>query len=273
MSQQKLPRSKLANANRLLRATVFIPLALSLSLGACSSLRNETVDTTVTGAIDATALTGAELDAAAAYWGERYANDPDDAGIAVNYAAVLGRLGRHQQAVAVLQRATLNYPEDRTIMAAYGKALASVGSFNEALTIIRRAQRPDQPDWQLLSVEGTILDQLGQPNAARSLYQAAIDLAPQQAVPWSNLAMSHILTGQLTEAEEILRHAVTLPTADSRVWENLVLAIGLQGRFSEAEQIARRELPAAQAEASIAYVRSLIAGQDTWAQLAAGEGS
>lgn len=252
---------------RLRRATVLVPVLLALGLGGCAGQRAAT-DPIETGAISTTGMAESELDAAAAYWGERYAANPDDRTASLNYGTVLTRLQRVEQSVAVLQRAALNFPDDREVMAAYGKALASAGRFSEALTIIRRAQQPDQPDWRLLSAEAAILDQIGQHAQARTLYDQALGLAPDEASLWSNLGMSYALTGDLVTAEEKLRHAVALPGADSRVRQNLALVVGLQGRFDEAEQIARQELSPEQAEANVAFLREMLGSQDSWGALA-----
>lgn len=261
------------SARRHLHSTAFrapsvaiAPLLLALALAGCASNPRNAPDPTITGAI-AHPVSAADLVAAEAFWGERYAANQEDATTVLTYASILVRLDRVSQAIAVLQRGTINFPEDRAIMAAYGKALATAGAFSEALTIIRRAQTPDRPDWTLLAAEAAILDQTGDNGQARVLYQQAIDLAPGQASLWSNLGMSYVLTGELEIAEANLRRAVALPTADSRVRQNLALVLGLQGRFDEAEAIARQELTAAQAEANMAYLRAMLSSQDPWTQL------
>ncbi len=101
----------------------------------------------------------------------------------------------------------------------------------------------------------------------------AVELAPNEASLWSNLGMSYVLTGDLASAEQYLQHAVELPSADSRVRQNLALVLGLLGRFDEAEAIARRELSPAQADANMAYLRSMLGGQNPWEQLAATGGN
>ena len=58
-----------------------------------------------------------------------------------------------------------------------------------------------------------------------------------------------------------LRRAVSQSKASPKVRENLALVIGLQGRFDEAEQIARADLPPAEAEANVAYLRQMLAQQ------------
>lgn len=257
--------SKPTRKSRLLSTTLIVPVLLGLTLAGC--VARQSPDLMVTNAVP---LDGTDLDAANTYWGQRYQANGEDREAVLNYAAVLMRQQRVTQAVAVLEHGALTFPDDREVMAAYGKALATAGQFNEALNIIRRAQTPDHPDWRLLAAEAAILDQQGDNQTSRVLLAQAIELAPGEASLWSNLGMSYVLTGDLVSAEQYLSHAVELPTADSRVRQNLALVLGLMGRFDEAEAIARRELSPAQADANMAYLRSMLGGQNPWEQLAAG---
>ena len=153
------------------------------------------------------------------------------------------------------------------VLAAYGKALAANGQLDQALDIIRRAQTPDSPDWRLLSAEAAILDQQGKNDEARKLYVEAQTYAPDEPSILSNLGMSYLLTGNLAKAEDALRKAAALPGADSRVRQNLALAVGLQGRFEEAEKIATAELSPEQAAANVAYLKNMLAQQNSWSKL------
>src|SRR5947207_199385 len=152
-----------------------IPLALALGLSACANAKRATPE-----ARAAMPLTSGDYEKALAYWGPRYSADPRDKTTALNYAAALRRLDRVDQAVAVLQKATIFHPNDREVLAAYGKGLAAGGDYERALEIIQRAQTPDQPDWRLLSAEAAIRDQTGDHNEARRLYKQALALAPNE---------------------------------------------------------------------------------------------
>ena len=88
----------------------------------------------------------------------------------------------------------------------------------------------------------------------------------------SNLGMSYLLTRDLKTAETYLRSAINQPGADSRVRQNLSLVVGLQGRFQEAENIARQELTAEQAEANVAYLKAMLAQDNSWKKLASNDG-
>jgi Flp pilus assembly protein TadD len=170
-----------------------------------------------------------------------------------------------------MQQVAIANPTDRNVLAAYGKAQAAAGQLNEALATIDRAQLQDRPDWRLVSAEGAILDQLGRSTEARQKYHDALDLQPNEPSILSNLGMSYVLTNDLKTAETYMRSAAAQPAADSRVRQNLALVVGLQGRFPEAEQIARRELTQQQADANVAYLRSMLAQQGAWQKLAAGD--
>lgn len=246
------------------RATL-LPIAFAAALAGCGSKKAVT-DSTATGAIAAPVTTQDFRDAADA-WGARYSASPNDKATALGYAGALIRVGRTDQALAVLQKTAIRFPEDREVLAAYGKGLAAQGRLREALEIVRRAQTPEQPDWRLLSAEAAILDQLNQNGEARRLYAQAIDLAPSEPTLWSNLGMSYLLTNDLSAAEKALRKAVGMNGADSRVRQNLALVVGLQGRFDEAEEIARGELTPEEAEANIAYLKSMLAERNNWQDL------
>ena len=168
------------------------------------------------------------------------------------------------EAVAVLREAVLQNPDDRQYAAAYGKALAANGNFDQALNVIRRTQRPDRPDWKLYSAEGAILDQQGNPAEARAAYQKALQIAPGEASILNNLALSYLLAGDVANAEKTLRDAAARPGATSRIRQNLALVLGLQGKFKEADAIARQELDPAQAEANVAYLKSMLSQANTW---------
>lgn len=210
-----------------------------------------------------------ELDTSGAALGKRYVRDTRNKPVALRYADLLQRQGNTEQALAVMRKLAIDLPQDREVLAAYGKSLAGVGQLKPALDAVRRAQTPEYPDWKLYSAEGAILDQLGEKGEARNLYRKALDLKANEPSVLSNLGMSYVLDGDLKTAETYLRTASEQPGADSRVRQNLALVVGLEGRFQEAEQIASHELSPAQAQANVAYLRSMLAQQNAWSQLKA----
>ena len=244
---------------------------LALALASCSTTGKDKITTgsipTASKPMDT--MNSSDLAQTTLTLGKAYDANPKDRDAGVNYANALRMSGRNDQALAVMQQVAISNPNDRGVLAAYGKAQAAAGQLEEALATIDRAQTPDRPDWRLVSAEGAILDQLGRSVDARGKYRDALVLAPNEPTILSNLGMSYVLTGDLKNAETYLRSAVAQPSADSRVRQNLALVVGLQGRFAEAEQIARQELTPQQANANVAYLRSMLAQQNSWQKLAA----
>jgi len=249
------------------RGAVVLPLALAAALAGCANAKKPALDPAATSSLASQAAAPKDFDQAVKYWGDRYNADSKNKVAAVNYAAALGRVGRGDQAVAVMQKAVINFPDDRDVLAAYGKALAADGQLAQALDAVRRAELPDKPDWKLLSAEAAILDQMGQHGQARKLYDQALALAPDDPTVLSNYGMSYVLTGELPKAEKLLRKAMTEPDADSRVRQNLALVLGLEGRFAEAKKIASEDLSPQAAAANIAYLKQMLAAQNSWQQL------
>jgi Flp pilus assembly protein TadD len=262
----------MSTSNSIIRraARAAFAFAVSLTIAGCAS-HGQLTTGSIPSSAAASRMSAEELDALTSRVGSAYEKNRDDREVGMKYASLLRMTGRNDQALAVMQQVAIKHPDDRDVLGAYGKAQAAAGQLDQALDTVRRAQTPDRPDWKLISAEGAILDQLGRSNEARSLYRKALDVQPNEPSVLSNLGMSYVLTGDLRTAESYLRKAAAQPAADSRIRQNLALVVGLQGRFDEAERIARAELPAREAAANIAYLRQMLAQQDSWSKLAAAD--
>ena len=238
---------------------------LALATAGCLSRGPST-----TGSIDPQRLATAsetDLRGAAETLARQNAARPNDARVALAYAAVLRRLDQTPQAVAILQQAALHNPEHAELTGAYGRALADVGRLREAQEVLARAHSPSRPDWRILSAQGTVSDQLGDPQRAQQFYQAALAIAPGEPTILSNYGLSLALTRQLPEAEQKLRAAVAHPRADARMRQNLALVVGLQGRMDEAEEILARDMTPVEAERTLDTIRGMVAQPNTWERL------
>ena len=192
-------------------------------------------------------------------YGEKYRADPTKIDVALQYAQALRTTGQRAQAVAVLERASLENSHNKAVLGAYGRALAEAGNLDQALEVLQRAHSPDQPDWHILSAQGAVLDQLGRHVEAQHLYLTTLKMVPEEPSVLSNLGLSYALSKDLRNAEATLRRAATQRPVDSRVRQNLALVVGLQGRIKEAETLARAALPPEEAAANVAYLRQMLA--------------
>ena len=89
-------------------------------------------------------------------YGQQYRADPANVEKAMRYAQALRRAGQRAQAVAVLEKASIENPRNKAVFGAYGRALAEAGNYEQALEVLDRAHTPDQPDWHILSAQGAV---------------------------------------------------------------------------------------------------------------------
>jgi Flp pilus assembly protein TadD len=256
--EMRLTRSRLAR----LYASAALAAVAAVGAGGCQTTQTaQTSDVTssIPMAAPSQDRSEAEWRGDVALYGEQYRANPKRLDIAMRYAQALRATGQRAQAVAVLQRLSLENPNDRTILGEYGRALADAGNYNQALDVLGRSHTPDQPDWHILSAQGAVLDQMGRHADAQRYYLTALKIVPEEPSVLSNLGLSYALSKDLKNAEAVLRRAATRRPIDPRVRQNLALVVGLQGRFTEAEEIARADLPPEQAAANVAYLRQMLA--------------
>ena len=104
-----------------------------------------------------------------------------------------------------------------------------------------------------------MFDQVGRHDEARRHYASALKIKPDDSSILSNLGLSYALTNDLKRAEDYLRQASRQSDAAPKARQNLALVVGLQGRLAEAETIVRADLPPAEAEANVGYLRDMLA--------------
>jgi len=75
-------------------------------------------------------------------YGQRYRADPSNVDAAMRYAQALRSTGQRAQAVAVLEKASIESPHNKAVLGAYGRALAEAGNYDQALQVLDRAPNP-----------------------------------------------------------------------------------------------------------------------------------
>jgi Flp pilus assembly protein TadD len=255
-------RRQLFERNRFARRLASTAFSAILVLGLCSCQTAGLSD--ITGSLGDKAETSRTADPRSDLdvYGERFRADPKDVEAALAYGKALRAAGQRDQAVAVLQKASIASPGNKALLAGYGRALADNGDFQQAFDVLSRAHSPDNPDWRILSAQGAVLDQLGRFEEARHYYESALKIAPDEPSVLSNLGLSYVLSKDLPKAEETLRRANDHPDADPRVRINLAFVVGLQGRMAEAESIVKAGRTPEEATANVTYLHQLLARKD-----------
>ena len=244
----------------------FLAGLLAISLGACSSSKlssGEDVDSITTGSIPQGSIR------ATAATRKAWMADPKNLRKGMAYSRQLEALGQNNLQLSLLEQLIKDHPNNTKLQVLYGKKLIKAGQSAEAVKILKQAEARGERDWRMYSALGSALDQTARHAEARQYYQKALQLNPNEVKIQNNLAMSYTLEGKFSNAEAILRKANSTPQGRAlpRIRQNLALVVGLQGRFNEARQIASRDLPPAQVEANMAYLKKMLGQGDPWSKL------
>ena len=249
------------------RAVAIMPvLAVSLALGACAQMGGETVGLLGLGKSEPTATEAAaaaakdpqaELRKATEYWGKEFSRNPKDPKAAVAYVQNLKALNRKQEALAVIQQATIYNSEDRALISEYARLALEFGQLSIAEKLLPRAEDPTKPDWRITSARGTLHAKKGEYKEAIPFYERAMEMAPEQPSLMNNLALAYTMDGQAEKAEELLKKAAALSRDPSRVNQNLALVLGLQGKYDEAKEVGDRSGKGGDAAENVNLIRQI----------------
>lgn len=243
-------------------ALAAVSLAAMLS-GACAGGAKLTdtlamAPATSSGQTDEPKSTQTELEKAIEYWGKEHAKSPRVLKTALNYARNLKAAGQKDQALGVLQGASIYHGADRELASEYGRLALDVGQVGLAQKLLEAADDPAKPDWRIISARGTAFAKQNQYKQAIPLYERALQLSPDQPSVLSNLAMAHAANGEAPRAEALLRKVAEKPGSDPKIRQNLALVLGLQGKYDEARKVGAEDLPAENAAANVDYVRQMV---------------
>ena len=113
-------------------ARLLVSAALLAVIAAAAAGCQTTQSTETTGSLPVAPIAAADRSDAdwrrdVQVYGEKYRADPTKLDVAMPYAQALRATGQRAQAVAVLERASIENPHDKAVLGAYGRALAEAG--------------------------------------------------------------------------------------------------------------------------------------------------
>lgn len=193
----------------------------------------------------------------AAFWSHEFETNSADAEAGVNLAAALRGIGRYSEAADVAGRVLVLQPGNKDALLETGRAQIAANRGFYAVEPLRKVAALSPADWRPWSLLGVAYEQAERPDEALAAHTQALKLAPNSPAVLSNMALFRATHGAPTEAEALLRKAVTEPGAGAQERQNLALVLGMEGKMTEAERLIREDLPPEQANANLAYLRSL----------------
>lgn len=140
----------------------------------------------------------------------------------VEMARQMRTQGDFDGATKVLGQLLLTNPDDPAVVGEYGKVLLEQGRAGEAVTFLNRAIMLDRNDWKLYSALGVAFDGVGDSLQARSAYERALKLKPDDPVILNNYAMSRLMAGDSAGAKTLIHQAAAV-SKDPKITRNLSL--------------------------------------------------
>ena len=195
--------------------------------------------------------------ARAAFWNHEFEIDPTDAVAGVNTAAAMRALGRDEEAADVAGRVLVLQPKNTDALLEVARANIAANRGFYAVDPLRQVAAIAPNDWRPWSLLGVAYEQAERHEEALEAHNRAMTLAPNNPAVLSNMALFRATHGSPDQAEVLLRRAIAEPGAGAQERQNLALVLGMEGKMGEAEHLIREDLPPEQANANLAYLRSL----------------
>lgn len=151
----------------------------------------------------------------------------------------LNRMGKLDEALALLGRVAARFPEEFEMSVAKGDLLRLHARFPEAVAAydqaIARIGELKSHHWPVLFARGACLERIGSwPQAERDL-KRALELKPDQPDVMNYLGFTWLTRGEhLQEAHDMLQRAVAARPNDAQIVDSMGWALYLLGKYGEA---------------------------------------
>ena len=168
-------------------------------------------------------------------------------------ARALVGLRRHRDAATHFAAAAERLPGYAAAHLGLADARIAVGDLRGALAALQRGRQASPRDPRLPEREAQVWRKLERPVEAVSAHEAAIALAPEDALLRVQLGEAQRDAGRLDEAAASLRAAVALDPKVASYWNALGMVQGARGDFAAAEAAFREAVARDAADASYQY--------------------
>lgn len=135
---------------------------------------------------------------------------------------------------------------------------AATGDTGRALATLKKGQAANPKDPQVLEAQGALFRDLERPRDAMAAYEAALPLAPRNAMLRVKLAEMYRDAREPEKAVRLLREAVAINPDPAGFWNSLGVVLGASGQPAEAEAAFREAVKRDSGQAQYAYNLGLV---------------
>ncbi|MDH7513846.1 MAG: sulfatase-like hydrolase/transferase [Clostridiales bacterium] len=169
---------------------------------------------------------------AARIYEEMLARRPENQTAYVNLALMKARLNQFGEAVSVLERGIALFPESVMLLSRLAHTHMVMGRLKKALDTWQAVLTLEPYYFDGLLGSGWILDLMGNKKEARSFYEKALRVEPENKFLRKNYAMNLATSGKIREATEVYERLKSDYPEDYEVWQDLGIAYGYAGDLS-----------------------------------------
>ena len=132
--------------------------------------------------------------------------------------------GHYLQALGYYQALLAAHPDDLLLLERAGMAALRLGRHDDATALLDRATRQPAAGWRAWNARGVVADRQGRWDEADAAYARAEGLAPGRAEVFNNRGWSLMLRGRWAEALAVFERAAEIDARLPRLANNLELA-------------------------------------------------
>ncbi|MBI5866412.1 MAG: tetratricopeptide repeat protein, partial [Planctomycetes bacterium] len=154
-------------------------------------------------------------------------------------AWALSELGRHNEALDLLEPLVEDNPESARALATLGVVYSNAGDLEPACAALEEAARLDEKDETAIANLALVYERMRQYERSLELYEKAVDMGAD--IDWllQRKAAVHTELGDLKSAKATLRRYLSLAPDDIGEWINLAILHSDDGEFDLAFQCYR----------------------------------
>ncbi len=156
------------------------------------------------------------MEAAQANFETFLAREPNSGPGQFRLSMVMARRGRHQAALALVERVLATEPEQIELLAHHARCLLACGLVEPARTVSMRALSLPRGSAVVIDALAVVLARLEEQSLALELFDQAIALDPRQPSIYFNRALARRQFGQAEGAEQDLRTCLALNPAHAK---------------------------------------------------------
>jgi Flp pilus assembly protein TadD len=132
--------------------------------------------------------------------------------------------GEDQQALPLYRALVANHPDEQLLLERGGIAALRLGRIDEATALLDRATQQPGAGWRAWNARGVVADRQGRWDEADASYARGAEIAPGQAEVANNQGWSLMLRGRWAEALAAFERAAAINPRLPRLANNLELA-------------------------------------------------